>query len=143
MNIHVAAETPATPPARAVVLRRVLARLEDIADGGSKKISGDGHGTLSLCLIRRKDRVYAYVNSCPHTGAPLDGGSDNFLNRDGAMIQCGFHGALFRISDGLCVWGPCIQRRLAAIPIAICDGEIILTTEAGIPVGVERRRTLR
>ena len=127
-----ATEKPSTPPSRARAPRRVLARLEDIADGGSKNISGDGHGTLSLCLIRRKDSVYAYVNSCPHTGAPLDGGSDNFLNRDGAMIQCGFHGALFRINDGLCVWRPCLHRRLTAIPVAICDGEIIFTTEAGI-----------
>lgn len=101
-----------------------LCRIDDISDGGREVTVGERG---SLFLIRRDGEVYAYANACPHTGAPLNWGRDQFLNRDGSLIQCSFHGALFRIEDGLCVWGPCVKQHLESVPVAVRDGEVILS----------------
>jgi len=128
-----ATDKPDIKPTRHQVQERFLCRLADIADGGSKEVALHEDSPFSLCLVRQKDTVYAYVNSCPHTGAPLNWGTDKFLNWDGALIQCSFHGAQFRIHDGLCVWGPCLHRRLAAVPVVVRDGEILLPDQDKIP----------
>ena len=112
--------------------QRVLCRLEDIADGGREVILNDD-SPHSLCLIRQDDTVFAYLNSCPHTGSPLNWGADKFLNWDGSLIQCAFHGALFRIGDGLCVWGPCLHRHLTAVAVIVRDGEVVLVDDRHIP----------
>lgn len=104
-----------------------LCRLEEIADGGREIPLG---GDRSLFLIRRQAAVYAYLNACPHTGSPLNWGRDQFLNWDGSLIQCSFHGALFRIEDGLCVWGPCATQHLERVPITVRGGAVILNHPA-------------
>ena len=106
----------------------MLCRLDDIADGGKEVILSDD-SPYSLCLVRRNVTVYAYINSCPHTGAPLNWGADKFLNWDQTLIQCAFHGAQFQIDDGLCVRGPCLHQRLAAVPVFVRDGDVILADE--------------
>ena len=74
--------------------------------------------------IRRGETVEAYVNSCPHTGAPLDWREGRFLNADGTHILCANHGALFRIDDGVCVSGPCAGRVLQKIAVAVNQGSV-------------------
>lgn len=69
--------------------------------------------------IRQGDQVYAYVNSCPHVGTPLDMWPGRFLTRDGEYILCATHGALFRIEDGHCVAGPCAGRGLTPLETRI------------------------
>jgi nitrite reductase/ring-hydroxylating ferredoxin subunit len=121
------AGNPLTPSPRGDVTT-YLCRLEEIGDGGKEVAMGERD---SLFLIRREASVYAYVNACPHTGAPLNWGRDQFLNRDGSLIQCSFHGALFRIDDGLCVWGPCVRQHLRSVPVGVRDGAVILDNAAG------------
>ncbi|MAN80709.1 MAG: (2Fe-2S)-binding protein [Rhodospirillaceae bacterium] len=89
-----------------------LCRLDDIADGGSAGFEVAGK---SVMAIRQGDQVYAYVNSCPHVGTPLDMWPGRFLTRDGEYILCATHGALFRIEDGHCVAGPCVGRGLTPV----------------------------
>jgi nitrite reductase/ring-hydroxylating ferredoxin subunit len=36
------------------------------------------------------------------------------------------HGARFRIADGYCVFGPCLGKSLAAVPVAVVDGMVVL-----------------
>jgi len=98
-----------------------LCRREEIAEWGKEIASG----TVPLFVIRRGSDVYAYVNDCPHTGASLNWGRDQFLSPDGGLIQCSFHGALFRIEDGLCVWGPCFGQRLRSVGVTVRDGAVM------------------
>ena len=105
-----------------------LCRLDDLADGASKEVILDADGP-SMCLIRQSDTVFAYVNSCPHTGSPLNWNGDQFLTREGDMIQCAVHGALFRITDGQCLWGPCLHQHLISVPVIIRDGFVLLARE--------------
>ncbi len=115
-------DPPATP---GTTQERVLCRLDEIA-GGGKEAAVPDDDTYTLCLVRQGDKVHAYRNSCPHTGAPLNWGADKFLSLEGTMIQCAVHGALFRIADGMCVWGPCLNRGLTPVAVDIKDGNIVL-----------------
>ena len=66
------------------------------------------------------------VNSCPHTGGPLDWVEDQFLDLDRRHILCATHGALFRIEDGHCLAGPCKGKGLTAVAIVVAEGEVRL-----------------
>ncbi|MEO5335283.1 MAG: Rieske 2Fe-2S domain-containing protein [Magnetospirillum sp. WYHS-4] len=105
---------------------QVLCRLDDIPDPGSVRVDLTlGGKAVQAMVIRHRGRVAAYVNSCPHVGAPLDLTKGQFLALDRSHILCGNHGALFRIEDGHCIAGPCKGKDLKAIPISLRDGYIV------------------
>jgi nitrite reductase/ring-hydroxylating ferredoxin subunit len=108
---------------------RRLCRIDELEDPGDKGFSVDSEGTSrEILLIRLGSEVYGYLNSCPHTGAPLDWAPGRFLDQQREFIQCAMHGALFRISDGLCVFGPCAGDRLAPVSVTVMDGDVILAS---------------
>lgn len=107
--------------------RTVVCQLGELLDSESRG--------LTLCLneqlrdvfiVRKGQQVYAYLNSCPHTGGPLDWVPDQFLSLDRNYIQCATHNALFRFNDGYCVSGPCAGARLTSVPVVIDDGEVVI-----------------
>jgi len=83
---------------------------------------------MDILVVRQGNRVYGYLNSCPHTGASLDWMPGQFLDRHREFIQCATHGALFRLVDGLCVYGPCAGEYLTAVATAVVDGDVVLVT---------------
>jgi len=107
---------------------RVLCRLDEVPDPGSRgfRVTRADGSHLCLFVVRRGDSVVGYRNRCPHTGVSLDWMPDRFLDRHGARIVCATHGARFRIDDGLCVDGPCVGERLAAVAVAVAGGRIVL-----------------
>lgn len=117
------------PPSQNTPLERALCQVDDILEGASKEVSLSDPRT-TLCVVRKNAAIYTYINACPHTGAPLNWSGDQFLTRDGDMIQCAIHGALFRITDGVCIWGPCVHRRLQAVPTVIRDNRVMLANDA-------------
>jgi nitrite reductase/ring-hydroxylating ferredoxin subunit len=74
--------------------------------------------------VRRGERVFGYVNRCPHVGTPLDWIPHDFLDRERRHVVCATHGAVFRIEDGLCLAGPCQGDRLEPFPIELRDGAL-------------------
>ena len=107
-----------------------LCPLADLPEGASKGFAADPKAFYAdILVVRTADGVYAYRNSCPHTGAPMEWETDRFLDYSGTLIQCGLHGAQFRIEDGYCIGGPCAGRYLRKVPIAIRDGMIIALEE--------------
>ena len=74
--------------------------------------------------MRRGATIAAFVNSCPHTGGPLDWVEDQFVDLDRRHILCATHGALFRIEDGHCLAGPCKGKRLTAVAVVVTEGEV-------------------
>jgi len=111
---------------------RPLCRLEDIPDGEARGFGPSPGGFTGLFAIRRGDKVFAYVNSCPHIGIALDWAPDRFLTRDGQRIICAVHGAEFRIEDGECTRGPCLGDRLEQVMIEINDGMVMVPADAGL-----------
>ena len=81
-------------------------------------------------VVRRDGEFFAYRNSCPHTGSPLDWVEHQFLDIEGALIQCAVHDARFLIDSGECVMGPCPGESLEALPISLRDENIYLTGDA-------------
>jgi nitrite reductase/ring-hydroxylating ferredoxin subunit len=107
-----------------------LFRLDEVPDGDSQGFVGEVDGVREpLAAIRKGDRVYVYINRCPHVGAPLDWQPGKFLTRDKELIQCTAHGALFMIEDGACVIGPCMGRGLDPVPVEVRDGAVYAVDE--------------
>ena len=105
----------------------VICALDDIEDTESAGAVVDIDGReRPLILVRRGQRVWAYVNRCPHIGAPLDFRPGWFLTLDKSLINCANHGAHFEIETGLCVAGPCVGKSLEAVPVEVSDGRVRL-----------------
>jgi nitrite reductase/ring-hydroxylating ferredoxin subunit len=49
-----------------------------------------------------------------------------FLDIEGALIQCAVHDARFLIDTGECILGPCPGESLESLPIRIDGGNIYL-----------------
>jgi len=99
-----------------------LCALSDLEDPGSAAfVLEDG---TPILLVRRGTSVFAYRNSCPHAGHPLDWTPGRFLDLERRFILCASHGASFVIETGLCVGGPCAGKSLDSLPIHLEDGVI-------------------
>ena len=93
--------------------RIALCAASEIVEGAAK---GFLINDLSLFALRRDGEIYVYRNSCPHLGVELNWREDMFFDRDGELIQCALHGALFAPATGECLAGPCYGHYLQAIP---------------------------
>ena len=72
----------------------------------------------SFLLVHDGTCLRAYRNACPHQGTPLENPLGRVIDDSGQYLVCSTHGARFRLSDGLCVAGPCQGRALTAVAIA-------------------------
>ena len=79
-----------------------------------------------LFAVKKDDQIHLYWNRCPHLGTPLEWEEDRFLDADGALIQCSTHDALFRISDGHCLVGPCKGKNLKSVPFVVENGIVMV-----------------
>jgi nitrite reductase/ring-hydroxylating ferredoxin subunit len=103
-----------------------LGALDLIPDGTARNFvlemkAGRFHGFI----VRRGEAVHGYLDRCAHMAMPLAQKLDDYLTPDGSLIQCSWHGALYRVGDGECVGGPCTGARLQAWPVAVRDGTIV------------------
>ena len=111
-----------------VVTESLTLRLTDLDDPGSAAMRAETEdGPVEVMVIRRGERLDAYVNVCPHVSLPLDFRPGQFLDRERTHILCANHGALFRIDDGVCVSGPCFRAKLRRAHVVAEDGEIRVT----------------
>lgn len=106
----------------------VLCRLDAIEDGAARGFTLDDAAGRPVDLLVARDgaAVHGYLNACPHVGTPLDWVPDRFMAPDGEHLACATHGALFRVSDGYCVAGPCAGDRLTPVPVRVIDGGVVL-----------------
>ncbi|MFG1478671.1 Rieske 2Fe-2S domain-containing protein [Xanthobacter sp. V4C-4] len=98
----------------------VLARLE--ADGSSRP--------WPILITRTGDSFHGFENACPHQGTRLDTVPGEFLDKDGAVLACGRHGATFDLASGQCLDGPCQGQALTPIALVIDDGDVCLVDVA-------------
>ena len=110
--------------------RTVICRLDELDDPDSRGMTvtygGEAHDVF---VVRQGAQVFGFRNSCPHNGGPLDWVPDRFLSLDKDYIQCATHDALFQLHDGKCVAGPCKGDSLAAVPVIIEAGEVVMLTD--------------
>ena len=84
---------------------------------------GQAQGVL---LFRRGETTHAYWDRCPHIGVSMLWGQKILMTPDGSHLRCASHDAFFRIADGRCVRGPCVDETLESAPIRIKDGQLWL-----------------
>tara|TARA_A100000164_G_scaffold315445_1_gene295060 strand:+ start:58 stop:450 length:393 start_codon:yes stop_codon:yes gene_type:complete len=100
-----------------------LCELKQLEDGCSDGfVVNTAEGRCGIIVIRQGDSAVSYINSCPHVGTPLEIQHGRFLDQTGEYILCSTHGALFKIKDGLCVAGPCINDRLKPVDLELRGG---------------------
>jgi nitrite reductase/ring-hydroxylating ferredoxin subunit len=112
---------------RAIDTERVLCEVDELAERPSRGfLVGEGPWPMSGLLVRKGDRIHAYLNRCPHASHPLNLKPDEFLTPDRSLIVCCSHGALFDIDTGYCIDGPCAGQSLVPIPIELIGGYVLL-----------------
>lgn len=105
-----------------------LCPLEEIPDGGTRAFTVPGPRLdRDIFVLRQGTGAVAFENRCPHTGGPLDWMPGEFLTEEEDFFICATHGALFRLTDGHCIHGPCAGKALTPIAIEVADGTVILT----------------
>jgi nitrite reductase/ring-hydroxylating ferredoxin subunit len=114
-------------------VERVVCALAELDDPGSRAFTiGRGEWPLRGLVVRRGAEIHAYVNRCPHTGHPLNLRPHDFLTPDRSLVLCNSHGALFEITTGLCVAGPCAGARLRRVPVEVAGGYVLLAAGAAM-----------
>ena len=86
----------------------------------------DGRPREALVLRDDDGVARCYLNRCRHLPVPIDGGSKQYLTREGEFLLCGTHGALYRKNDGVCIAGPCLDLALEAIELVNEEGVLYL-----------------
>ena len=92
---------------------------DEVAEGQSR---GFEIASEKLFAVRKNGQLYAYRNRCPHAGFPIAMEIDRYLTPDGALILCGWHGAVFEPLTGECKGGPCAGGRLTPWPVTASGG---------------------
>ena len=70
----------------------------------------DGTRARSALVGRVNGELRAFANVCRHLAIPLDLGDGDVM--DGDQLRCHHHGAVFEVTEGRCVVGPCLGMRL-------------------------------
>lgn len=100
---------------------RELCHLSQLSENSAKGF----RSTLGpIFAVKHDGDIYVYKNECPHLGVNLEFEKDQYLNNDGALIQCAMHGALFEKETGRCVSGPCQGESLTPVDFTIIDDVI-------------------
>jgi nitrite reductase/ring-hydroxylating ferredoxin subunit len=109
----------------------LICAIGQLTDPGSYGFSVEFNGsTIAGFVVQRDGEFFAYRNNCPHTGSPLDWVEHQFLDIEGALIQCATHDALFLIDTGECVFGPCPGESLEPLSISVNNANIYLSGTA-------------
>ena len=112
----------------------VLCSLDDLDDPGAKafELKPPGGGQpLRIIVSRLGDTVYGWINSCPHTGVPLDQEPDRLMDLSGQFLMCSYHGAIFTLGSGVCLRGPCKGKKLMSFPVLLDDRQIKILSRFG------------
>lgn len=105
----------------------VIGWLSELDDPGCREFQiGDGDWPFKGFVVRSGQQVFAYQNHCKHAGHCLNWKPDSFLSRDHSNIICASHGALYDISSGKCIEGPCVGKYLTPVEVRVEGGRIIV-----------------
>ena len=79
-----------------------------------------------VALSPEDQQPRVYTNSCPHLGVQLEMLENQFLDPAGDYIVCANHGAMFKVDDGFCIAGPCMNQSLQSVDFKVVDEAVYL-----------------
>lgn len=104
---------------------KFLCHIDDLDNLSSKSFSIKlKRKTTDIFIVKKDDKAFAYINVCPHAGAPLEWNPNEFLDENKESIICAMHGAQFSIEEGNCIGGPCNGEGLTKVSLEIQDKKI-------------------
>lgn len=108
-----------------------LGPLSALADSTARGYRvGRGLAAFRMFVVHRNGQVYGYLNLCPHFSLPLNDDEHGFLNADATQLVCSRHFATFRIEDGICISGACLNSALDRVPLIVdAEGFICIAPE--------------
>lgn len=97
-----------------------------------------------IALVRRSGKVYGMVDECPHRGARLSLGKDEFPGSN--TISCRFHGWTFDVATGACIAAltdgpdsPVVGKvRIRTFPVEVRKGIVWVWMGRVAPVPIEQ-----
>lgn len=102
-----------------------LCHVNELPEGAARGFDPQRTGQDSVLVVRLGERVFAWVDRCPHHGTPMAWRKNAYLNAAGDRIVCAAHGAQFAIDTGVCTLGPCLGDALTPVPLQIHNnGEV-------------------
>jgi len=105
----------------------------ELADGVAREFAvGDEVWPIKGFVLRSNDRLFAWLNRCPHAGHALNLDLDDFYTPDGDYLRCMSHGALFEPDTGLCVAGPCLNKTLTSLMCREEGGRVLVRAPASM-----------
>ncbi len=75
-------------------------------------------------VLRFEGRPVGYLNRCAHVPTEMDWQEGRFLDDEKRWIICSIHGAAYEPSNGRCVGGPCVGKRLKPLRVEERDGQV-------------------
>ncbi len=108
--------------------------VDELGDPDARSFAvGDGDWPFIGFIVRRRGRIHAYANICPHRRHPLELEAHAFLVDNGNLIRCASHGALFCPETGVCLVGPCAGQNLIVLQCrSESDGTIRVRAPASL-----------
>ena len=107
-----------------------LCHLDELPEGQSRGFDPLARGRDTVFVVRQGRDLHAWLNVCPHQGAPMAWRKDAYLNAARDRIVCAAHGAQFEIDTGRCTLGPCLGQTLTRVPLTLeGDGGIHLADD--------------
>ena len=106
----------------------ILCETNEFGDKQAIKVAHP-HKEISVVIIQKEQRFYAYENVCPHFSVQLDYKEGQFSLYQNQVIMCAHHSALFDIETGMCIDGPCKGKHLQVISIEHINNQILLKSE--------------
>ena len=117
---------PTTVTRVQILPAQALCRPNEIPDGEARGFTLEvGTSSREVFIVRKGEKTFGYINSCPHARWPLEFIEDQFMTLDKRHIQCVNHGAWFEIETGRCLGGPCRGQSLDPFPVELHDGWIV------------------
>jgi nitrite reductase/ring-hydroxylating ferredoxin subunit len=108
-------------------IRIVVCRFDELEPAEARGFDiGGEEASRSGFVVREGGSIFAYLNVCPHAGHRLNWKPHAFLTRQRDRIMCSVHGAIFDISTGVCIEGPCPGRALTPLRVAVEAGDVVV-----------------
>jgi nitrite reductase/ring-hydroxylating ferredoxin subunit len=86
-------------------------------------------------VVREKGKYYAYQNLCQHLPIALDLNDGNFYTHDKKYLQCHLHGAMYEITSGRCIAGPCEGATLNVLELSEDETHVIVKIPENFSIG--------